>query len=421
MKNGLLLGAGFSYDLGMPLTIELTEVFLNLFTDEAVKRLGTAMSRQQPFGNDRPINRNAIMSGLASLLEYKNNEGKNYEVFLGELQNRAGVSSPTQSDRDSYHYLFDYFYQVIHAALCLYQEVSYDIMYSQNRQCFSELKSFLSDAETWVFSLNHDLYLEYLALDFNIPITYGDGHNLDLPVSNLDLGRRIHFSYTERKGRSADHPGFLKGEPGFNFVKLHGGLSEFRYKDNTLLCNLQLDKQSSLDLARDFGLYRQMAYFEDGKPVLDGQDRAVSDLNGNFDIISNSMLTGGRKYSGTSKVKDGEEKLQILDGVLRGLDELTVIGYGFGDEHINFRLSNAMLLNEKLRIVVVDPHRRETPSCLRQFDYDGRIRRVSSGAAQWMEYRETGIWNQVQMKALQENHRYRADIRKIVEAHLKLA
>jgi hypothetical protein len=83
-----------------------------------------------------------------------------------------------------------------------------------------------------------------------------------------------------------------------------------------------------------------------------GQDRAISDLSGKFDIISKSTLTGGRKYSGTSKVKEGEEKLQILDGVLSGLDELTSIGYGFGDEHVNFRLSNAMLLNPKLRIRV---------------------------------------------------------------------
>jgi hypothetical protein len=62
------------------------------------------------------------------------------------------------------------------------------------------------------------------------------------------------------------------------------------------------------------------------------------------------MLTGGRKYSGTSKIKDGEEKLQILDSILRGLDELTVIGYGFGDEHINFRLSNAMLTCPRILI-----------------------------------------------------------------------
>jgi len=163
-----------------------------------------------------------------------------------------------------------------------------------------------------------------------------------------------------------------------------------------------------------------MAYYENGEPILMGQDRAISDLNGKFDIISKSMLTGEHKYSGTSKVKEGEEKLHIFDGVLNELDELTIIGYGFGDEHINFRLSNAMLLNSKLRIMIVDPHRTDIPSCVRQFDYDGRVRRASASAAQWMEYRETSVWNPVQEKTLKENEHFRTEIRNFVEARLKL-
>ena len=135
---------------------------------------------------------------------------------------------------------------------------------------------------------------------------------------------------------------------------------------------------------------------------------------------SKSILTGGRKYSGTSKPKEGEEKLQILDGVLSGLDELAIIGYGFADEHVNFRLSNAMLLNPKLRIMIVDPYRTDIPLCLRQFDYGGRVRGASCSAAQWMEHRDTGAWNQVQMKTVKDNEPYRAEIRMKVEALLKL-
>jgi hypothetical protein len=300
-------------------------------------------------------------------------------------------------------------------------EVSYAVLYGKNRECLSALKTFLSDEETWVLSLNHDLYFEFLALDFGIPITYGDDHGLEFPVSNVELSKRIQFTYTERKGWGVHHPGFLNGKPGFNLIKLHGGLSEFTYQDGTLLCNLHLDKLSSLELAQNFLLYRRMAFYENGEPVLMGQDRAISDLSGKFDIISKSMLTGGRKYSGTSKVKEGEEKLQILDGALSGLDELTIIGYGFGDEHINFRLSNAMLLNPKLRIVIVDPYRSDIPLCLRQFDFDSRVRRASCSAAQWMEYRDTGAWNQEQMKTLKENEHLRAEVRKIVEARLKVS
>ena len=219
---------------------------------------------------------------------------------------------------------------MIHTILSLYQEASYAVLYRKNRNCFSALKTFLSDEETWVLSLNHDLDFEFLALDFDIPITYGDDHELEFPISNLELSKRIQFTCTEREGWSEQHPGFSNGKRGFNLIKLHGGLSEFTYQDGALLCNLQLEKLSSLELAQNYLFYRRMAYYENGEPILMGQDRAISDLSGKFDIISKSMLTGGSKFSGTLKVKDGEEKLQILASVLSGLDELTVIGYGFG-------------------------------------------------------------------------------------------
>jgi hypothetical protein len=382
--------------------------------------MASAMSAQQPFGKDRPINPKAIVDGWNSLLAYKKIGGRNYEAFLTEIMNKAGLDSPTQQERDSYHYLFDYFYRVIHAILDSYQEVSFAILYGKNKDCFSALKTFLSDEETWVLSLNHDLNLEFLALDLGIPITYGDDHTLQFPISNLELGTRVRFTYTERKGWGVHHPGFLRGRRGFNLIKLHGGLSEFTYRDGAILCNLQLDKASSQEFAQNFFLYRRMAYFENGQPILMGQDRAISDFKGQFDIISKSMLTGGRKYSATSKVKEGEEKLQILDGVLSELDELTIIGYGFGDEHINFRLSNAMLLNKALKTMIVDPFRRDIPACLRQFDYDGRVRLAAASAAQWMEYRETGIWNTAQMKTLTDNEHLRAEIKNSVENRLRL-
>src|SRR5208282_1972581 len=196
MKKGLLLGAGFSYDLGMPLAYELTDVFLGIFNDANVKSLVVAMSGQQPYGKDRPINKTALTNGLGLLLDYKKSNGTNYESFLAGLQNFEGLSSPTQSDRDSYNYLFVYFYDVIHQILCLYQEASYELVYAKNKQWFSKLEDLLSDQETWIFSLNHDLYCEYLALDFDIPITYGDDETVTFPLSNSNMSRRITFGCT---------------------------------------------------------------------------------------------------------------------------------------------------------------------------------------------------------------------------------
>jgi hypothetical protein len=200
---------------------------------------------------------------------------------------------------------------------------------------------------------------------------------------------------------------------------LHGGLSELDYRDETLLCNLRLNKNSSQQLADDFRLCNEMAYYQMGrKQFAGGKDRIITGPDGAFDIISNSMLTGGKKYSETSKIKDGEEKLKLFDDVLEDIEELTIIGYGFGDEHINFRISNALLLNQDLRVVIIDPALKNTPSCIKQFDYDSRIKRAACGAAHWMDYCKSQKWNYDQMNGLKENQKYRAEVRQKVQSQM---
>jgi hypothetical protein len=161
-----------------------------------------------------------------------------------------------------------------------------------------------------------------------------------------------------------------------------------------------------------------MAYYHLGKKIGGGKDRTITNQDGTLDIISNSMLAGGKKYSETSKIKEGEEKLKIFDDVLRSLDELTIIGYGFRDEHINFRISNALLLNQTLRVIIVDPVLGATPNCIKQFDYDSRIRRNSCGAAHWMDYCKSQKWNYEQMSGLKENEKYRMEVRQRVQSQL---
>jgi hypothetical protein len=419
MRKGLLLGAGFSFDLGMPLTGELTDVFLSLFDERKIRKLAILLSAQKPYTPDRPINQNAITAGLNLLLDYKKNNGSNYEAFLASLQTHSGLTNPSQSDRDSYNFLFVIFYGIIHDILSRYQYASYEIIYPKNREWFGNLNNLLSEQETWVFTLNHDLYAECLAIDFGIPITYGGGQSIKFPLSNLDLTRHVEFNFIEQKRIHTDDVTFFGNSNGINLIKLHGGLSEFEYKDETLLCNLKLDKTSSRELIDDFRLYGRMAYYHQGRPLGGGRDRTVTNLSGELDIISTSMLTGGQKYSATSKVKEGEEKLGLFDDVLRRrLDELTIMGYGFGDEHINFRLSNALLLNDKLRVVVINPLFGATPNCIKQFDYDLRIKRAACGAAQWMDYCKSEKWNYEQINGLKDNEKYRVAVRERVQSEL---
>lgn len=419
MKKGLLLGAGFSYDLGMPLIKELTEVFLALFNPINAKNITPILASKNPFGNNRPINAKAITEVFDLLLHYKANQGNNYEDFLSTLQDLGKGERRTQSDRDSYHYLFGVFYEIIHNVLSVYQVVSYDILYKHNMQYFSQLPNLLSDDETWIFTLNHDLYLECIAIDLKIPITYGDVGFKDFNLNNLEMDKQVYFTYSERNNVYFGSSCFFSGANGINIIKIHGGLSEYDYDDRQVICNLSLNHSSSSGLINAFRELDRFGYFYRRQKVLSGGDVFIPLSGGQCDVISKSMLTGGYKYSKTSQVKKGEEKLKLFDDVLCQLDKLTIIGYGFMDRHINFRISNAMVLNKNLTVWIIDPSTKfKHPEFLEQFDYDSRVRRAYCGAAPWMNYCKSEKWDYEQINKLKENTTLREKIRKNVEAIL---
>jgi hypothetical protein len=218
MKKELLLGAGFSYDLGMPLVTELTEVFLGIFEEKSAINFAKKISTHNPYGNDRTIKEEAITEGIKLILEYKKNKVGNYEYLLSQLQNLRGRN---QSDRDSYHYLTAHFYGLIHKILTYYQIESYSILYPKNYPFYSKLSNLLSEeGETWIFTLNHDMYIECLALDLKIPISYGDSTN----TTSFFTNSRNEIKLTRSIKDQILNANFIKGKSGINLIKIHGGL-----------------------------------------------------------------------------------------------------------------------------------------------------------------------------------------------------
>jgi len=418
-KIGLLLGAGFSYDLGMPLAQELTEVLLDPFTARAARKLARAMAGVRPFGADRLPNESALSEGLDVILAYKAANGRNYEAMLGEVESLACRGAGTQSDRDSAHYLSSVLYERIYDILSLYQTAAYELLYPKNLRWYASLGNVLSPQETWIFTLNHDLLLECLALDLKIPVSYGDVDSKEFPVSNLEMHQRVRFSCIDRSRYSPTSAGFLRDRRGINLVKIHGGLSEHAYDDKKVICNLDLQRASSQELMSEYAKVSRMAYYQNGVLQEAARDRFVTNLEGRCDVLGKAMLTGAQKYSSTANPKPGEEKLAVFDGVLGQLDELTIIGYGFGDKHVNFRLSHAMVRNDGLSIRIVDPHRDRLPDFLEPFDYKSRVRRAACGATLWMDYSKSNRWDEAQMRCLKENASLRKVVRDRVETALR--
>jgi hypothetical protein len=152
-----------------------------------------------------------------------------------------------------------------------------------------------------------------------------------------------------------------------------------------------------------------MCFYHNGEKVAGGGDvRIVTGPDGTLDILSRTMLTGGKKYSRTTDDKKGEEKLKLFTDVIESMNELVVIGYGFADSHINDRILNAMIRNSELKIWIIDPVHRPKPEFLGQFDYRLRLRGAQAGAAVWMTYAAEGKWDSAQMEALKKNEPTRA-------------
>jgi hypothetical protein len=420
--KGLLLGAGFSFDFGMPLASELTEIFLGLFDRHVVARLVPAMAKHNPFSADRPPNAKAIGDAFDILLKYKESrdKGGNYELALTEIQKNGSSFERTQSDRDSFEYVFGFLYGIIHDILSVYQGHGYRHLYDKNKVWYAKLGDLLSDKETWVFSLNHDYFFECLAIDLGMEVSYGGTSTLEFPVSNMEMDSPISFSCIERTTYGEASPGFITVRQGINLVKLHGSLCELEYRDNTVICNPSLKAKTAAVLMNDLqNIGRMRFYHRPGEAMHPNRDWFITGLDGTPDVVRLSMLTGGQKYSRTTERRYGEEKLAILEDVLAKLSHLTVIGYGFADKHVNNRLSNAMVRRGDLMIQIVDPVRNGAPECLEQFDYKGRVRTALCGASHWISYCKVQKWDENQMKAYEDNKAARQQVRRIVEEEVK--
>lgn len=425
MKNVFLLAAGFSYQFGMPLASDLTKIFLSIFNEKNIPILINVLSSQKPYGEEYPINKDALKSAFDVILKYKKDPNcNNYELVISDIF-QLTKEYKYRDDSNSYHFIYSYFYGLIHDILVLYQKFTFPL-YQQNKEEYKLFSHLLSkDKETWVFTLNHDLYMEFLAKDFLIPITFGDTEKISFRKDNtVNKEKIINFSYSEKKGISLKNNQYFKDEYGINLVKLHGGLNELHYKDSTLVCNLDLDVVDSTEMLKNFSDMMSMKYFtHDGKAYHSSIDWFITNMDYDFDIATKSMLTGSNKYSPTYSEKENEEKLSLFSQVLKESDNLTIIGYGFNDEHINNKITKGLIINEKLKVKVVDPIG-GIPKPLVPVDEGNRVRKIQSDVANWIYHEEHSTptfhaWNPKLQKYNEDNKNMREVINKMVSDYFE--
>ena len=347
--TGLLLGAGASYDVAMPLAWELTGELKRWLTSDKLEELNGGWRAHGLGYSDE------VISTLSTALTV---ESMTYEHIMGNLQ----VHDSRYGD-PGYHGLFAFLSEIVYALLKERHVLNIglierSISYLAGIATLAEINSPL-----WVYSLNHDLIIECFSAHSGVPIKSGySDEMIPLPQRNV-AGDQIG----ELKGRvlsrsqlaTGQTDFFNLGEHGINLLKIHGSLDEFIFNDDQDLLKLvPIDNTvrgviETLQIANEYLRYVDPG-FPDGYAVA-LNEIAYADADGEMQFLRRTPLAGVFKFQNQSSQTVPNELLALFEGRLLYLTTLVCVGYGFADQHVNQAIRSWLELSDDKHLTIVDP------------------------------------------------------------------
>ena len=313
--TGLLLGAGASYDLGMPLLWELTHELKRWLTPEKIRTLNRHWRRGGP-GFDYPDD---VIEAFAAVLD---REDMHYESILGFLQ----VESQRHSvEVQSYSGLFMFLSDIIYALLQERHLINVEYI-ERTVRYLDGIKSLVEDnAPLWIFSLNHDLIIECFAADVGVPIRSGfTEETIRLPRRSPNgavVGHLMAEVLPEHVLKKEGLPFLNKGQTGINLLKIHGSLDVFTFRDGKDVLKLLPDGEGIRGVLSSLWIANQeLRYTEPGWPdgVTTRNEIMYGDESGEMQFLRRSLLAGAYKFDPRhSQVIPNESELPYDSGVHR--------------------------------------------------------------------------------------------------------
>ena len=341
----LLLGAGFSYDAGLPLAAALTKKFCDLFADGSL----FAFYR-------KTIDRRAV-----DALEEVIAEGKmNYEEILGWLY----LSQYRFEHRD----LLEAFSEL---RTRLTDMVYHILLQEQNRSHVARdswIANYKGIADLAalhkplrIFSLNHDLVIEEICEHFAVPLESGFGGDRKKEILAKDSVPVPFSTFTLAEMKSGKLNLHQEGTHGLNLYKVHGGLDFFIMKDQTEFVRVNTGSvKSDLTCLNLLGSPEKKGVNVFGNSV-------VTDETGEIQFLRRLHVAGVYKFDNAKPQNLPEEWLSRFRADINYAFDLVCIGYSFGDLHINAGIRNWIEHNTKRKLWIVDPSISTIPQGFRQY------------------------------------------------------
>ena len=353
--NGLFLGAGASCELGMPLVHEFTGELRS-----ALRRIDLPSANKS--WRKRGVGfAEAVVDDLLGVLSQ---EGVTYENALGYLQiqySRKGGHGVGQDYAGLFAWLCDLVYYLLYQRHLL----NLNCIHEGIRR-FDGIRAIAKDTTLWIFSLNHDLLIEFMAQEWTISLKTGFSTDLhEIRVTNeggTPIGTLpVHRIMTDKL--DSEPLNFLnRGENGINLFKLHGSLDTFMANDAKQMLKLSYTGHGGAVVLKQLRMVNEQLAFK-GPPKATNHIMYF-DEDGELQFLRKALIIGVQKYQKHLLLEIPKRLLQLCRHYLNHVSHLAVVGYSFGDIHVNQILQDWLEFSQDRRITIVDPVRRGIPQFL---------------------------------------------------------
>jgi hypothetical protein len=346
--TGLLLGAGFSFELGMPLGPTLTKEIFEILAPERLRRLDEIWAQ-----GGRELSEH--VERLCKFMTLPHVRTPNYESILGHLESEDWFLR-AQADRGT-HTLKALFTDTINNILIGRHIMLAGFTMEMLRFYDGLLGLAQANSPLWIFTLNHDVMIELVAARLGLPVSGGfSDEKLHIQLAPAPGGESRHLSAevirnAHLKARMLNF--FRRGTIGINLLKIHGALDIFTFNEgNDVLRILPHGDGADGILEALYNLNSQMP--PTPPPRIPGGHFAT-DTDGNDLFLQASLVSGAHKFDARHPQVLPMDYLQIFETSLLHLDTLICIGYSFGDIHINLLIRGWLELSRDKRLVIVGP------------------------------------------------------------------
>lgn len=290
-----------------------------------------------------------------------------YENILGYLEAQFVRHAP---GAEHYHGLYTFLISIV-----------YGILWSRHVQLEPFIVQYLryldgiaglaeENAPLWVFTLNHDLVVECVALSNGVPLTSGlpdiehiprrDGTGKKIGTLSLEVLRREELVKSGLRF-------YAPGNRGINLLKIHGGIDLFTFHDGQDLARIRPAESTVKALIEALrASHHDLVWIvpNSGVRFSPPNEEAYEDDNGEVQFLRHTLLAGAFKYDRRHQQTLPEIFLPIFKDNLSSLKHLICIGYGFGDVHINLILRGWLEGRSDRSLKIISPEQNGVPAPL---------------------------------------------------------